>query len=72
MELAEKDLFETMSQLYPKVLLIAQIRDLFKGIVDALSFLHANNVAHNDIKLENIFMFQGGNLAKLADFGFAS
>lgn len=37
----------------------------------AVQYLHHNNVAHNDIKLENIFLFEQQQRAKLADFGFA-
>ena len=33
--------------------------------------MHSQNVTHNDIKLENIFIFSKSDLWKLADFGLA-
>lgn len=39
-------------------------------MAEVLKFLHDKDIAHNDIKLENIFLFEN-NIVKLADFGFA-
>lgn len=40
-------------------------------MLNALDYLHNEmGIAHNDIKLENIFLLK--NKIKLADFGFAS
>ncbi|MDR2777243.1 MAG: protein kinase [Rickettsiales bacterium] len=40
------------------------------SIISALGILHNKNIIHGDIKPENI-LFNGGGLAKLADFGLA-
>ena len=46
-------------------------RFFFSQILDCLEYLHSNNVAHRDIKLENILVDEEINL-KVTDFGFAS
>ncbi len=71
-ELANKDLFETMSSIFPKILEPKQVRMLFQQITSALDFIHTKNIQHNDIKLENIFVFENSKIAKLADFGFST
>lgn len=47
---------------------LAIARSEFKQIVAAISYLHANNIVHLDIKLENILV---GPTLVLADFEFA-
>ncbi|KAL1513131.1 hypothetical protein ABEB36_002591 [Hypothenemus hampei] len=42
----------------------------FKQIVDAVSYLHELDIAHRDLKCENIFLMCN-NQIKLGDFGFA-
>lgn len=44
---------------------------IFTQIMQALSYCHSQNVAHRDIKLENIILAQTGHI-KLIDFGFAT
>lgn len=43
----------------------------FHQISSAVSYLHNKQISHNDIKLENILIWNR-DTAKLADFGFAS
>ena len=44
--------------LYPQILKVDYIKKVFLEITQALSYLHKEkNIAHNDIKLENIFIF---------------
>ena len=43
----------------------------FSKLLETINYLHTEkNIAHRDIKLENIFLDQNYNL-KLGDFGFA-
>lgn len=41
---------------------------IFKQIIDGLSYIHSKNIAHRDIKLDNILLDGKGNV-KIADFG---
>lgn len=43
----------------------------FKWLIDALEFLHANNVVHWDLKLENLLLNDQFDL-KMADFGLST
>jgi serine/threonine protein kinase len=45
-------------------------RFFFKQMVNGLIYLHANNIAHRDIKLENFIVDRNFNI-KFIDFGFA-
>jgi serine/threonine protein kinase len=43
---------------------------LFVQILDGLEYLHSKNIAHCDLKSENIFLDKNKNV-KIGDFGFA-
>ena len=45
-------------------------KSIFKQILKGLDFLHTNQSAHRDIKLDNILISDNGNI-KIADFGEA-
>ena len=49
-----------------------EIRFLFRQVVSAISYCHQRNVAHRDIKLENILLNDQKNQVKLIDFGFST
>ncbi|VEN46974.1 unnamed protein product [Callosobruchus maculatus] len=49
---------------------VEQCKSIFKQVVDAVYYLHNLDVAHRDLKCENVFL-TGKNFAKLGDFGFA-
>jgi serine/threonine protein kinase len=49
-----------------------EIRFLFKQLVSALAYCHSRNVAHRDIKLENILLNEEKTMVKLIDFGFST
>lgn len=38
-------------------------------MISGLRYMHIHNIAHRDLKLENILLFED-NTVKLADFGF--
>ena len=48
-----------------------QVRNIMKQMTNALMYLHERNIAHRDIKLENIIVNEDMQL-KLIDFGFST
>jgi len=50
-----------------------EARDTCKIIIDAVGYLHKNNVAHRDLKPENLLLVSKNDdsQVKIADFGFA-
>uniref|UniRef100_A0A914Z0U3 Protein kinase domain-containing protein n=1 Tax=Panagrolaimus superbus TaxID=310955 RepID=A0A914Z0U3_9BILA len=44
-------------------------RRWMRAVLDAVQYLHRNNIAHRDIKAENILISRRQNI-KIADFGF--
>mmetsp|Transcript_3142 Transcript_3142/g.4863 ORF Transcript_3142/g.4863 Transcript_3142/m.4863 type:complete len:622 (+) Transcript_3142:86-1951(+) len=58
-------------RLTKRVMLESTARKTFKDLISALSYLHANHIAHRDIKPDNLLVDFKGNL-KLSDFGVSS
>ncbi|KAI1293765.1 Testis-specific serine/threonine-protein kinase 1 [Halotydeus destructor] len=54
-----------------KVLKEKQARFWFRQLMSAMEYVHAKEVAHRDLKLDNMLLDAKNNL-KVADFGFAS
>ena len=48
-----------------------EAKDYFTGLMNGLQYMHAHNIAHRDLKLEN-FLLSGSRVPMLADFGFAA
>jgi len=71
LELAKRDLFGLIEKLFPNTLDIRFIRGIFFELANSLNYLHDHDIAHNDFKLDNVFLFEGF-FPKLADFGFAT
>ena len=46
-------------------------RRMFHQVAEAICFCHSRDIAHRDIKLENILLDSSKNV-KLIDFGFAT
>ncbi len=49
---------------------MSTLRNIFRNIAEGLLFIHSNGFSHNDIKTENVFIFEKFTV-KIADFGFA-
>ena len=47
-----------------------QLRPIFRQIVEAVRYCHEREIAHRDIKLENILIMNKRDI-KLIDFGFS-
>ncbi|XP_029473165.1 testis-specific serine/threonine-protein kinase 6-like [Rhinatrema bivittatum] len=69
MEEAPSDLFELIDS--KDYLTEDEARRIFMQIVQAVTYCHAQGIAHRDLKCENILM-TSENTPKLTDFGFAT
>ena len=49
-----------------------QARRLFKQILDAIEYLHQNEICHRDLKAENLLLSDDKKTIKVADFGFSN
>lgn len=68
MEYCEKgDLFKFLQE---NDLKEEKIKNIMKGIIKGLNFLHKNNYIHRDLKPQNI-LITGKDQVKIADFGLA-
>jgi eukaryotic-like serine/threonine-protein kinase len=54
---------------YPTMLLARRV-DVALQMLDGLAFLHAKDIAHRDIKPDNLFLVKGAQV-KIGDFGLA-
>lgn len=69
--LAGKELFQYIQE---QTLEECEVRGIFKEILNAVSYMHSQNIAHRDLKLENIKFISKNpcqSNVKLLDFGFA-
>ena len=48
----------------------ASPRSIMRSLLEAVSFLHANNIEHRDLKPENILLDDNMQI-RLSDFGFS-
>ncbi len=49
-----------------------EIRRIWGQVMMAVGYLHEKNIAHRDIKLENILLTKDLETVKLIDFGFST
>ncbi|CAD8176229.1 unnamed protein product [Paramecium pentaurelia] len=49
-----------------------QCKTIIRNILQALAYMHKNNVVHRDLKPENILVNEDLNCVKLSDFGLSS
>jgi myosin-light-chain kinase len=68
------DLFDYIIQSQNTCINEYQSAMIFAQILDAVHYLHLNNIVHRDIKLENFLIYKEDSYLKikLIDFGFAS
>lgn len=64
-------LFSYLKDKADKKLSEAEIKFLFRQILQGLEYCHRSNVAHRDIKLENILV-TADRVVKIIDFGFST
>jgi len=69
MELCPTDLLEYLQK--KSAVSEAKAKQWFNQLISAVLYLHSKNIAHRDIKCENI-LITDKNEVKLADFGFAT
>ena len=48
-----------------------EVKKIFTKIVEAVQYMHGENVCHRDLKLENILIDRQSQQIKLIDFGFS-
>ena len=65
-----RSLYEYVKRGPKRRLLCQDAVDPFRQLCKALSYIHSKNIAHRDIKLENVIFNKKGRV-KLIDFGFA-
>ncbi|CAG2181173.1 unnamed protein product [Oppiella nova] len=46
-------------------------KPLYKGVSEAIKYIHTKGFAHRDIKSENILLNKDRTVAKIGDFGFS-
>ena len=48
-------------------------RECFRQVLQGLEYIHANGIAHRDLKLENLLLHTKGDITKICivDFGLA-
>lgn len=50
---------------------LTELKPIFDGLVDVLSFIHSQGIIHRDLKPSNILIERESNTVKIVDFGIA-
>jgi serine/threonine protein kinase len=68
--LLKGDLFDVLYNEHSDPMSEKEASEIFRDMIEGIAHLHANNIIHRDIKLENILMNEDGHV-KIIDFGSA-
>ncbi|KAI2809992.1 hypothetical protein BLOT_001146 [Blomia tropicalis] len=71
MALANGSLKSDMYDVRKKAYTVEQAKTIFRGLINGLMYIHQQNVAHRDLKLEN-FLLSADRTPMIADFGLAA
>ena len=72
MEYSLLDWAQHMSHLCSKDVYMQEVKKTFRGLANAVAYLHHNHLIHRDIKPANILMDGDNTKIKLCDFGLVS
>jgi len=63
---------KTLAAFLKKPLAEEQLKSISRQLLAAVGCMHSNNIAHRDLKLDNIMIDEATNRVVIIDFGFAT
>lgn len=70
MELAKSDLLKEITDKSPGVIAEAQAKSWMRHVTKGIAYLHSQQWAHRDLKVENVLISFHHKRAMISDFGF--